>query len=442
MAIYYGTQFLSRIIEDDNIRPLAEFGIKEKDFLTQAEKETYLFIKQYHDRYGKCPDAETVVTKYPEFGYMPAIDATFEYMARETKNYNLAVETVNFINDEVLTSFDSYNSVDDFWEFVNDRAKQMQNNNAMPANVGADIINDFDWFQEEYRNIQTGVGRKTWDSSFPTINKEVGGYNSGNCILWFGRSGRGKSLITLQEAIKSAIEGATVLIYNLEMSKYEYFTRAYSIITAMYKKNSVKLGIEEYLAGYSVKALMNGKLSIPDEEDFAEAMADIMSKVMGRIIVRSANEPGFDSWNCDQLEDDIVNTNADVVLIDAFYLLEYENNSSRTAGGAAAETSKRVRKIAAKHNIVMHLITQAEELKISKDERELLAPTRDQVKKTSSLLEDCAVVIAFDSMDKNFIVEIVKGRTGGENVELTGVWLPSYGLIHEIEPSANKDLFI
>lgn len=39
MAIYYGTQFLSRIIEDDNIRPLAEFGIKEKDFLTQAEKK-------------------------------------------------------------------------------------------------------------------------------------------------------------------------------------------------------------------------------------------------------------------------------------------------------------------------------------------------------------------------------------------------------------------
>ncbi|MGZ7294659.1 hypothetical protein ACXWQW_09525, partial [Streptococcus pyogenes] len=75
------------------------------------------------------------------------------------------------------------------------------------------------------------------------------------------------------------------------------------------------------------------------------------------------------------------------------------------------------------------------------DERELNIPKRSQVKKTKALLEDAAIVLAFDSCDGIFGLEVSKGRSGGEGEGIEGIFLPSIGYIEENSQQVVEELF-
>src|SRR5690625_4992297 len=108
-------------------------------------------------------------------------------------------------------------------------------------------------------------------------------------------------------------------------------------------------------------------------------------------------------------------------MIDPFYYLHYERNTSKTAGGDASNTSMKHRAMTGRLSVVTVAITQSDTQKVDKDEkgggaRELKLPERDAVKKTKSLLEDAAVLVGIDSDYKQGldIVGSMRGRDGGE----------------------------
>ncbi|WVP83341.1 hypothetical protein DOABOMFO_00047 [Enterococcus phage EF_KTM] len=48
-----------------------------------------------------------------------------------------------------------------------------------------------------------------------------------------------------------------------------------------------------------------------------------------------------------------------------------------------------------------------------------------------ALLEDASVVLAFDSCDGRFALEIVNGRSGHEGESVEGIFLPVIGYVEE-----------
>ena len=99
-------------------------------------------------------------------------------------------------------------------------------------------------------------------------------------------------------------------------------------------------------------------------------------------------------------------TKADVVVVDPIYLMDYESNTSKVAGGDVANTSKKIRRIAGYTGATIHVITQAEEVRDDTDEdgnRELRAPKRAEIKKTKAILEDAANVFGIDSLGRSRI---------------------------------------
>src|SRR5690625_583734 len=119
------------------------------------------------------------------------------------------------------------------------------------------------------------------------------------------------------------------------------------------------------------------------------------------------------------VEADIKQVGADFVVIDPFYYLAYEKNTSRTTGGDASNTSMKLRSMTGRLSVVTVAITQSDVKKSEESEegsRELRLPEREDVKKTKSLLEDAAVLIGIDSDYKQglAIVGNMKGRDGGE----------------------------
>ncbi|RSL29076.1 DNA helicase, partial [Salibacterium salarium] len=321
-------------------------------------------------------------------------------------------------------------------EHLQKEAERIRMGTSVRKKVGTGVKSDTDRFLEEYEARKEGRSFRVWQSHFATINSEVGGYMSGNVYCWFGRTGRGKSIIVLEEAIDAAMQGATVLFWALEMSWFEVMARAYVSISARQGVSTANVDGVDLEAGFDAKELRTGKLSEGFEEGFRTFVSCMDDYMPGELIFRSTDEEGFTQRNIRTLEADIEEVDADVVVIDPFYYMDYEKNTSKTTGGDAANTSMKLRKITGRLNIVTHAITQADEDKNEKTEdgvRELKAPQRAEVKKTSQLPEDSTNLFAIDTNDGLGVISIGKGRNGGEGVEMELFYRPNVGIVKEIE---------
>ncbi len=85
--------------------------------------------------------------------------------------------------------------------------------------VGTDIKRDIDKFKAEYENRKAGESFRIWRSKFDFVNKAMGGYVSSNVYVIYGKSGRGKSAVSLEEVTNCAMQGANVLIWSMEMAR-------------------------------------------------------------------------------------------------------------------------------------------------------------------------------------------------------------------------------
>jgi replicative DNA helicase len=214
--------------------------------------------------------------------------------------------------------------------------------------------------------------------------------------------------------------------------------RAYSSISA--RAGIVNANIEgvNYEAGFENRALLTGGLSDEFEAGFEVFLLQLAEgeHLPGNITLRAADDGDFFNRDVRQLEADILAVKADVVVIDPIYLLDYEANTSKTAGGDVANTSKRIRRIAGQTGTVIHIVTQAEEIRDDTDDegnRELRPPKRAEIKKTKAILEDATGTFGIDTLDGAGIIEIGKGRSGGEGTQVEVLYLPNYGIVREVE---------
>lgn len=435
----YGDMLLSKVIDSNDVQAFSRFAVGEQDFATGGEKTTYNFIVDYASKNrGNAPDYRTVVANCKDFVYMPNVDDTYEFLAHQLKSHSIKVGVLNLVNEELPTTFKGKDG-HSLAEWLLERLQTIKEQANFRTKVGTDLKAETGKFLAEYKKRKAGDSFKVWKSKFNSINKNIGGYFSGNVYTWYGRSGRGKSVFTMEEAIESAMQGAKVLIWAMEMSEFEWLARAYSSLSARQGVFTATIDGVDYEAGFENKALLMGKLTEEFETKFEQFLASLNDLLAGEIIIRAVDHEDFYLRGAKQLEADIIQTKADVVVVDPIYYMDYEQNTSKTAGGDVANTSKKLRHIAGHTKAVIHVITQAEEVKDDTDEdgnRELRPPKRAEIKKTKAVLEDATNTFGIDTVDGRGIIEIGKGRNGGEGVQVEILYLPSYGLVKEMEVDA------
>ncbi|MBJ8023713.1 DnaB-like helicase C-terminal domain-containing protein [Bacillus cereus] len=434
MSAISGEILLSKIIESEDIQGLKKNAIKRDDFQTETERETYDFITTYESQYGQTPSFSSVIQAIPEFNPHTEISDSIEYLAKRLKEKKLQAEAEEFLTQEALPEWGKVKA-EDWIKSTTEKLQSLVTSNSPQGKVGHDLAQDFEDFLSEYEDRKAGKSSRSFYSSFKSMNEAIGSYISGNLYTIYARSGRGKSYITTLEVLYMAWkQGATVLVWSLEMSKFEWLARAYSILSAFEKLMTQKIQGAEYLAGFKSNELINGKLDGEHEEKFKLFLTGLNEMLSGRIIIRGKTDRDFNDRSVDALESDILNSGADVVLVDPFYLLDYESNRDRTTGGAATATSQKLNRIAGSTDTVMFAITQAEETSHDKGEdgnRKLTVPERSEVKKTSALLEDAFLLIGLDTCDGRFQISLNKGRQGGEDTTFEGVYLPAIGYVRE-----------
>jgi hypothetical protein len=439
------TQLLfSKVIDANDVAILTRYGITERDLPTEGDRQVFRFVTSYADKNrGQSPSYAEVTAQCPDFNYTPMVSDSYEYLAREIKKHSAKVQFAELVNgkeDKPGLFGKKFEELDgnSFLEWLQSEVERIKMGTSVLSKIGTDVKADAESFLDEYRKRKDGESFKIWKSKFASINREIGGYYSGNMFTWHGRSGRGKSVFTMEEAIEAAAQGANVLVWAMEMSRFEWMARAYSSISA--RAGIVNANIEgvNYEAGFENRALLTGGLSDEFESGFEVFLLQLAEgeHLPGNITVRAADDVDFFNRGVKQLEADIIATKADVVVVDPIYLMDYEANTSKVAGGDVANTSKRIRRLAGLTGSVIHVVTQADEVKDDRDDegnREMRAPKRAEIKKTKAVLEDAANVFGIDTLDGAGIIEIGKGRNGGEGTQVEVLYLPNYGIVREVE---------
>lgn len=443
----YGMKFLSKVIDANDPGAFTRFNVEESHFLTEPERKAFRFIRDYAElNRGQAPDYRTVAAEVEGFDYWPNVEDTYEFLVGRIKSLAAKYQIRDILTEEGTKKLSELDGKE-FLEWLISEAERVKMGTDVRIKVGTNLKTDTDYFLEEYKRRKAGESFRVWKSKFPSINREVGGFLSGNMYTWYGRSGRGKSVFTLEEAIEAAMQGANVLIWAMEMSRFEVMARAYSSISAREGILSRTIDGVDYECGFENKALLMGSMTEEYEQGFETFLSTLPEVIPGNIIVRAVDDEDFRRRDVAQLEADIIETKADVVVIDPFYYMTYEANTSKTAGGDAANTSKKLRHLAGRTKTVIHVITQSEEVKNERDadgNRELMPPTRAEIKKTKAVLEDATNTFGIDTLDGRGVIEIGKGRHGGEGVRVEIVYLPNYGIVQEVPigEDAGADQFV
>ncbi|MCM3140458.1 DnaB helicase C-terminal domain-containing protein [Bacillus safensis] len=437
----FGTSLLSKVIEANDPSALLRYGLTRKDFQTDGEREAFEYISSYAEKNGnQAPTAEMVATEVPSFQPEFSIEAPFEYLAQKTKGaatFNDFAKTAESELAERFNRAQENGNPQEFFEWLKTVAEESTIRTSVRKTVGTNVVTDVDKFRAEYEKRKAGESFRIWNSKFPALNKAIGGYVSSNMYVVYGKSGRGKSAITLEEVINCAIQGANVLIWSMEMGWFEVLVRIYVSLSGDQGVALTEIDGQQMEAGFDSRDVRQGKLSEEFEAGFMEFIETLNTIIDGDITVRAVDDKDFDSRSLRDLKADIEQTKADVVMIDPFYYLDYESNSNKTTGGAAADTSKKMRRLAGTMDVVIFAITQAGEDDATEDEagnREIKLPKRKDVKKTSSLLEDAAVLIPVDTnaREGRGLIGVNKGRDGGEDEVVEIVYLPQVGLIKQV----------
>lgn len=439
----YGVLMLSKVIEQNDPNALLRFNITAEDLPTEGERKALRYITEYAEKHGgQAPTAEMVTHEVPDFEPNFGIEASYEFIATKLKNYASLRDFSEIVNgrgdgeeSEFIKRWESaQDNPEEFFSWLTEQAERFKMRTNVRSSVGTDIKKDTDKFKAEYENRKAGESFRIWRSKFEFINRAMGGYVSSNVYVIYGKSGRGKSAIALEEAINCAMQGANVLIWSMEMGWYEVLVRLYVSISASIGVTKANLDGVDIEAGFNSRDVRQGKLSDEFEAGFMEFLDKMNELIPGNIIVRAVDDEDFGSRKLRDLKADILETKADVVLIDPFYYLDYEKNTSKTAGGDAAETSKKLRRLAGQTKTTVFALTQAEEGEGKDADSELKLPQRKDVKKTKALLEDAALLIAVDTNaeEGRGLIGLNKGRDGGEGQRAEIVYLPQFGVIKQL----------
>ncbi|MGG2979482.1 DnaB-like helicase C-terminal domain-containing protein [Bacillus licheniformis] len=440
----YGVLMLSKVIEQNDPNALLRFNISAEDLPTEGERKALRYITEYAEKHGgQAPTAEMVANEVPDFQPDFNIEANYEYLAEKLRKQAVMREFVDIAEKELPERFNAaQDNPEELFSWLTEKVESLKIRTNVRSSVGTDIKKDIDKFKAEYENRKAGESFRIWRSKFDFINRAMGGYVSSNVYVIYGKSGRGKSAVALAEAINFAMQGANVLIWSMEMGWYEVLVRLYVSISAEQGVTTATLDGVDMEAGFNSQDVKYAKLSEEFEAGFMKFLDNLNRIIPGNIIVRGVDDEDFHSRSVRDLRADIEKTKADVVLIDPFYYMDYEKNTSKTAGGDAAATSKSVRRLAGRAKPVILAITQADEVEEKKEEdgtRELKLPQRKDVSKTKALLQDAATLIAVDTDWKQGrgLVGINKGRDGGEGESAEIIYMPQIGVIKQPETGAD-----
>ena len=358
LASNFVTELLAIALSKRTIFDIVRQYMKFSYFQIESEKKLWQWVTNRYDKTGKIPtigqiqqqfsEDESVLEKVAEIsdveideenvGSEEVILDTFEHFIKKMKFLEA--------NDKI-TDYYNQGKKDQAWDMFVKYADEFSKFSIQDAKFET-VFGDFAKRQaqrqsEDYNfrfKIPTGIDEVDY-----RLGGETGGPETGECVLWLGDSGAGKSQVLVHCGVSAARQGHRVAHFQLEGTKEQCLNR-YDAAWTGTLYSEVKLGNipakKMEVSKRIINKLKRSDIIVSSEETFnAKTLVDVrrelkeMEKSYGKI---------------------------DVIIIDYLELLEVgdgHNYSPSEERFRQAKLAKGMKMLAMEFNAVVHTATQS-----------------------------------------------------------------------------------
>ena len=364
LATNFVVELIAAALERRTVFEIVKQYLKFSYLQEETEKKLWQWVTKRYDLTGKVPtigqiqqqfvDDEQVLEELEEIGDVEIDDnGGYELIIDSFEKFIKKMKFLE-VNDKIAETYNRGNK-EGAWELFVKSAEDFSKFSIQDAKFET-VFGDFAERQAKRKSedwnfrykIPTGIDELDY-----RLGGESGGPETGECVLWLGDSGAGKSQCLTSMGISAARQGFRVAHFQLEGTKEQCLNRYDAAWTGTLYQD-VKLGNitakKMEVTKRIIKKLRKTDIIVSSEETFnAKTLVDIrrelkeMEKKYGKI---------------------------DVIIIDYLELLELGDGHNYTPGEERfrqAKLAKGMKMLAMEFNAVVHTATQSsnipEELK-------------------------------------------------------------------------------
>ena len=358
LAPNFVTELLAISLNKRTIFDMVRQYMKFSYFQVESEKKLWQWVTARYDRTGRIPtlgqiqqqfaEDEAVLEKVEEISDIEVDDENVGNEAVILDTFERFIKKMKFLEaNDKITDFYNQGKKDQAWDMFVKYAEEFSQFSIQDAKFET-VFGDFAQRQaqrksEDYNKrfkIPTGI-----DEIDYRLGGETGGPETGECVLWLGDSGAGKSQVLVHCGVTAARQGHRVAHFQLEGTKEQCLNR-YDAAWTGTLYSDVKLGNipakKMEVSKRIVKKLKRSDIYVSSEETFnAKTLVDVrrelkeMEKMYGKI---------------------------DVIIIDYLELLEVGDGHNYSPGEERfrqAKLAKGMKMLAMEFNAVVHTATQS-----------------------------------------------------------------------------------
>ena len=358
LASNFVTELLAIALNKRTIFDIVRQYMKFSYFQIESEKKLWQWVTNRYDKTGKIPtigqiqqqfsEDESVLEKVAEISDVEIDEENVGSEAVILDTFERFIKKMKFLEaNDKITDYYNQGKKDQAWDMFVKYADEFSKFSIQDAKFET-VFGDFAKRQaqrqsEDYNfrfKIPTGIDEVDY-----RLGGETGGPETGECVLWLGDSGAGKSQVLVHCGVSAARQGHRVAHFQLEGTKEQCLNR-YDAAWTGTLYSEVKLGNipakKMEISKRIINKLKRSDIIVSSEETFnAKTLVDVrrelkeMEKSYGKI---------------------------DVIIIDYLELLEVgdgHNYSPSEERFRQAKLAKGMKMLAMEFNAVVHTATQS-----------------------------------------------------------------------------------
>lgn len=418
---------LNALISTRDYNALIRHGLNN-GYNFNEQRPAFEFIKDHIDKYGEVPSLESVVAACDDFEPMEVTESI------DTLCLKLAEQNLKLDQKETLKKLAMSFGTLDAYEIQDELKKQMEK---LERKANAHSRNGSNWTtngtdrEAEYRRRQSQDFSIKVPFFFDEFTEATGGAERGDVCAIMASTSMGKSWLGLKQGLVAHKAGFKVLVLSGEMSRPE---------------NEFRL--DTLNAGWSNTGLWTGQLD--NESQYIDYLKGFRKGTGAADLIIKTAQDWPKGLTLEQIQYDVEQTHADVVVIDQFSLLRFKSGSKEDK----TTFSRQLKQLAAKLGVVIFLLYQTNGnylKKVKEDDEgltELVLPTLDDYSESIAVIQDSSFVFGWCSVtwkDEQTgrrrgkgVANILKARYGGAGTECDVEFCPNDGVIR---PRTAVDIF-
>ena len=358
LASNFVTELLAIALSKRTIFDIVRQYMKFSYFQIESEKKLWQWVTNRYDKTGRIPtigqiqqqfsEDESVLEKVAEISDVEIDEENVGSEAVILDTFERFIKKMKFLEaNDKITDYYNQGKKDQAWDMFVKYADEFSKFSIQDAKFET-VFGDFAKRQaqrqsEDYNfrfKIPTGIDEVDY-----RLGGETGGPETGECVLWLGDSGAGKSQVLVHCGVSAARQGHRVARFQLDGTKEQCLNR-YDAAWTGTLYSEVKLGNipakKMEVSKRIINKLKRSDIIVSSEETFnAKTLVDVrrelkeMEKSYGKI---------------------------DVIIIDYLELLEVgdgHNYSPSEERFRQAKLAKGMKMLAMEFNAVVHTATQS-----------------------------------------------------------------------------------